>query len=134
VSTVREALVVLDRDLRVVMANQGFCATMGVAPEETEGRRFFELGHGHWEIPALRRLLSDVLRADGPLEALTVTHEFEALGRRTMVLNARRVRLAQDGGELILLAIEGVADPAGPISEDSEQPFDASRRRQKDAT
>lgn len=121
VSTVREGLVILDRDLRVVMANAAFCAVSDIRAEEAEGFSFFELGRGHWEIPALRRLLAEIARDDGALVQHEVTHEFERSGRRTLVLNARRVRVAKHGGALILLAIEDVSGRRDQSASQSER-------------
>lgn len=106
VSTVREALVILDGELRVVMANAAFGALSGVAPEETEGRSFFELGRRYWQVPAVERLLSEVLEDDGTAEVHELTREPTGIGRHAVGLKARRVRVATGGGALILLAIE----------------------------
>ena len=106
IATVREPLVVLDDELMVASANPSFFRAFGGAQEDTLGRHFFALGRGMWDIPELRRLLEEVLPHDAAFEGFEVTHDFEGLGRRTVVLNARRV--LSDGLEpgRILLAFE----------------------------
>lgn len=106
IRTVREPMVVLSGDLRVVSANPSFYRTFKVTPKETEGQLLYDLGNGQWNIPALRHLLEDILPKDSKVEDFLVEHDFPEIGRRKMLLNARRI--AQDGQkkQLILLAIE----------------------------
>ena len=106
VDTVREPLLILQEDLRVQSANRAFYDCFGVEPAETEGRMIYQLGHGQWDIPQLRRLLSEVLPDDGFFEGFEVEHEFPTIGHRVMLLNARRVNHLQ----LILLAIEDITE------------------------
>ena len=82
VETVREPLVILDADLRVVTANRSFYETFQVTPAETEGRLFFDLGNRQWNIPRLRTLLEEVLPRDNTIEDFEVEHDFETIGRR----------------------------------------------------
>ena len=108
VATVREPLIVLSGDLRVVSANGAFYRTFNVEPEETEQKLIYELGDNQWDIPELRRLLEQIVPRDNSFEDFEVTHDFPTIGRRVMRLNARRL-LQNDGEpELILLAIEDV--------------------------
>lgn len=102
VDSSRDALLILDFNLRVRSANETFYDTFRVDPSDTEGRMVYELGNGQWDIPKLRNLLEDVLPDNDAFDNYEVEHEFPDLGRRTMVLNARRV----DHMQLILLAIE----------------------------
>lgn len=102
--TMREPLLVLSPDLRVKSANSAFYSTFQVDPEDTEGRLVYELGDRQWDIPRLRELLGDILPANQAFDDFEVEHEFAGLGRRTMLLNARRL----DDVQLILLAIEEV--------------------------
>ena len=108
VDTVREPLVVLDRDLRVIAASRSFYRTFAVEPRNTQGRMIYELGDGQWNIPALRTVLEDVIPQHRTVEAYEVEHKFPTIGRRVMLLNARQV-LGEDGSETsLLLAIEDV--------------------------
>jgi PAS domain S-box-containing protein len=108
VDTVREPLIVLDRNLRVVAASRSFYQTFGVEPGTTEGRMLFDLGDGQWNIPALRTILEDIIPKHRTVEAYEVEHEFPILGRRVMLLNARRVLDEAGSDSAILLAIEDV--------------------------
>jgi PAS domain S-box-containing protein len=108
VDTVREPLVVLDRDLRVVAANRSFYQTFGVEPQTTLGRMFYELGIGEWNIPVLLKLLEDVIPKHHTVEAYEVEHEFPTIGRRTMLLNVRQVFDEEHPDLALLLAIEDV--------------------------
>jgi two-component system CheB/CheR fusion protein len=107
VQTVREALVVLTHDLRVVTANRQFYQTFQVNPDDTEGQLIFELGNGQWDIPQLRSLLHDLLPQNLQVDDFEVVHTFETIGPQTMRLNARKM-LQPNGDDLVLLAIETV--------------------------
>ena len=110
VDTVREPLVVLDRDLRVIAASRSFYRTFAAEPLNTQGRMIYELGDGQWNIPALRTVLEDVIPKRRTVEAYEVEHEFPTIGRRVMLLNARQV-LDEDGSAAaLLLAIEDVTE------------------------
>jgi PAS domain S-box-containing protein len=110
VDTVREPLLVLGADLRVRSANRSFYHSFGVTPEETEGRLIFELGESQWNIPRLRTLLEEILPKNNSFRDLEVDHTFEGLGRRRMILNARKLWREENNSELILLAIEDVTE------------------------
>ena len=107
VTTVREPLVVLDKDLRVVSANRSFYATFKVGPAETEGRAVYDLGDGQWDIPRLRTLLEEIVPVNNWFNDFEVEHDFEHIGRKTMLLNARRFP-AEGPFKLLLLAIEDI--------------------------
>ena len=110
VDTVREPLVVLDRDLRVIAASRSFYRTFAVEPRNTQGRRLYELGDGQWNIPILRTVLEDIIPKHRTVEAYEVEHEFPAIGRRVMLLNAREVFDEDGEGSALLLAIEDVTE------------------------
>jgi PAS domain S-box-containing protein len=103
--TIQEALLVLTGDLRVVSANRTFYRTFGVSREETVGRPLYELGNRQWDMPELRRLLEDILPHGSSFENYEVEHEFEHIGRRTMLLNARQIYRQSGQTQMILLAI-----------------------------
>ncbi|HYE99326.1 MAG TPA: PAS domain-containing protein, partial [Planctomycetota bacterium] len=110
VEAIRDPLLVLDVDLRVLVANGAFYRNFGVSPDDTQGKPVYQLGNGQWDIPALRTLLEDVLARQASFDGFEVAHDFPGLGRRVMLLNGRRI--APDGGRdaLILLAIEDVTE------------------------
>jgi two-component sensor histidine kinase len=110
VDTVREPIVVLDQELRVIVASRSFYQTFKVSAEETEGRLLFELGDGEWDIPKLRMLLGKIIPEHGTMEDYEVEHDFPALGHRTMCLNARQVFYAGGADTTIFLGIEDVTE------------------------
>src|SRR5580700_11153497 len=91
VETVREPLVVLDGQLRVLRVNRSFYQAFGVQPEETEGRLLYDLGNRQWDIPRLRTLLEEILPQHTTVDDFEVEHAFPSIGRRVMLLNARRI-------------------------------------------
>jgi signal transduction histidine kinase/DNA-binding response OmpR family regulator len=109
VDTVREPLMTLDTDLRVRSANRAFYHTFEVTPGETENHLIYELGNGQWDIPALRTLLEDIIPASSVFSDFELEHDFPGIGRRVMLLNARRLQAGQHG-ELLVLAMEDVTE------------------------
>ena len=108
VDTVREPLIVLDGTLRVVTASRSFYLAFKVTPDQVEGRMFYDLGNGQWNIPALRKLLQEIIPQHATLEEYEVEDEFPAIGPRTMLLNARKVFYESNNSTRLLLAIEDV--------------------------
>jgi PAS domain S-box-containing protein len=107
VDTVREPLLILDATLRVRSANRAFYQTFHVSPGETEGRLIYELGNGQWDIPDLRRLLEEIVPKSSVFDDFELEHTFPIIGRRVMLLNARKLQ-AGHHGELLVLAMEDV--------------------------
>jgi two-component system CheB/CheR fusion protein len=110
VETVREPLVILSQNLQVMKANRIFYETFQTTREETEQRLIWDLGDGQWNIPALRELLEDVLPAHSTFRDFEVTHEFENVGRKVMLLNASEIFDPNAQARTILLAIEDVTN------------------------
>jgi len=106
VNAVREPLLVLDGDLRVVSANQAFYGVFQQRPEETNGRLIYELGNREWDLPRLRTLLEEIIPQDTSFEDLQFEHEFPSIGRKVIKLNARRIDAAGQRAALILLVIQ----------------------------
>lgn len=109
VDTVREPLLMLDKTLRVHSANRAFYQTFQVTAEETEHHLIYELGNGQWDIPDLRRLLEDVVPKSLVFNDFELVHSFPSIGRRVMLLNARKLK-AGNHGELLVLAMEDVTE------------------------
>jgi PAS domain S-box-containing protein len=116
VATVREALVVLGPELRVVSANRSFYETFRSSPGETLGRYLFDLGDGQWDTPPLRALLAELLSHETSFDDFEVERIFPAIGARCMLLNARRLHGEDGRAEMILLAIEDVTGHARSVS------------------
>jgi diguanylate cyclase (GGDEF)-like protein/PAS domain S-box-containing protein len=110
IATVREPLVVLDKELRIITANRSFYRTFQVNPEETEKRLIYDLGNRQWDIPGLRELLENILLMNNAFEDFEVVHNFESVGLKTMLLNARKIYRETNHVEMILLAIEDITE------------------------
>ena len=108
--TIREGVLVLEPDLTVRFANRSFRHMFAVAPEQTVGRKLYDIGNGQWNIPELRTLFETVISDRKTIEAFEVEHFFPSIGRRTMVLNARTVFRPGNKNQQILLAIEDVTE------------------------
>ena len=110
VDTVREALIVLDDAMRVLIASRSFYSAFQVTKEETEGRTLFELGDGQWDIASLRERLGKIIPEHATIEGFEVEHEFARIGRRTMLLNARKIFYEGNNSTSLLVAIEDVTE------------------------
>jgi two-component sensor histidine kinase len=110
VDTVREPVLVLDKELRVIAASRSFYSAFKVHPDATEGRLLYALGDGQWDIPRLRVLLEKIIPEQGVMEGYEVEHEFPGLGHRTMALNARQVFYEGGANTTILLGMEDITD------------------------
>jgi diguanylate cyclase (GGDEF)-like protein len=104
--TIKEPLIVLDPDLKVISASRSFYETFKVKPEETKGRFIYDLGNRQWDIPELRKLLEDILPKISAFDNYEIEHDFQTIGRRTMLLNARRL----DKMAMILIAIDDITE------------------------
>ena len=110
VETVREPLVILNQNLQVVQANRTFYTTFRAVREETEHRLIYDLGNGQWNIPKLRELLENILPAHSTFRDFEVSHEFEHVGRKVMLLNATEIYNPNAQARTILLAFEDVTE------------------------
>jgi PAS domain S-box-containing protein len=110
IATMREPFVVLDQKLCVKSANLAFYQTFHVSIEETEGFLLYDLGNGQWNIPRLRTLLEGLLANSHLIHDFDVEHDFPAIGKKIMLLNARRFESVDSRPDLILLAIEDITD------------------------
>ena len=110
VETVREPLVILSQNLQILKANKTFYETFQATREETEGLLIYDLGSGQWNIPKLRELLENILPAHSTFRNFEVTHDFEHVGRKVMLLNASEIFNPNAQARTILLAIEDITD------------------------
>jgi two-component system, chemotaxis family, CheB/CheR fusion protein len=110
VNAVREPLLVLDSNLKVLSANQAFYRTFHASKPETENCLIYSLGNGQWDIPKLRELLEEIIPQNKSFEDFEVEHTFPVIGHKIMVLNARRIPAAGEHPSLILLAIEDITE------------------------
>lgn len=121
VDVVREPVLILDKDFRIIAANEPFYKTFNVISADTENKIVYELGDGQWNIPALRKLLEDILTNDSFFKGFEVDHDFPSIGRKIMILNARQIHFEDDALDktrpaskifqhIILLAIEDITE------------------------
>jgi PAS domain S-box-containing protein len=110
IETVRESLLVLDPDFKVLSANYHFLKTFKVTLEETIGKGLYTLGNNQWDIPLLRELLVKILPTNNPVVDFEVEHEFPHIGKKIMLLNAYRIELEGQFKDQILLAIEDITE------------------------
>jgi len=117
VDVVREPVLILDKDFKVLVANEPFYRTFHVEPADTEGKVVYELGNGQWNIPALKKLLENILPQNTFFKGFEVTHNFPFIGEKAMVLNARQIHFNKGGDAslgafppIILLAIEDITE------------------------
>ncbi|MHC1737576.1 MAG: ATP-binding protein [Ignavibacteriaceae bacterium] len=110
IDTVHEPLLALDKELRVVKASRSFYDFFKVNPGETIGTLIYDLGDQQWNIPQLRELLETILPEKTTFDNYEVEHEFPAIGKRIMLLNARQILRAWGKEKIILLAMEDITD------------------------
>lgn len=110
IETVREGLLVLDPNFKVLSANYHFLKTFKVSSEETVGRELYQLGNSQWDIPQLKELLVKILPTNNPVVDFEVEHDFPHIGRKLMLLNAYRIELEGQYKDQILLAIEDITE------------------------
>lgn len=108
IATIRTPFVILDKKLHVLNVSHSFCDTFKVTQEETIGKLFYKLGNNHWNIPALKNLINDILPGKSEVKDFEVNHKFEKIGYKTMLLNAREVIREEDKDRLILISIEDI--------------------------
>ena len=110
VETVREPLVVLSCDLKILTANHSFYDTFKVTPEETIGNFIYDLGNRQWDIPQLRLLFEEILPHDTVINDYEVEHAFPKIGRKIVLLNARQIFRKNIGSHIILLAMKDISE------------------------
>ncbi|AEM52792.1 sensor histidine kinase [Stenotrophomonas maltophilia] len=106
--TVREPIVLLDRDLRVQLHNPAFAELYGLQDERADGLLLETVGDNAWQDPVVRQRLSDVLSRGR--ELWDFEHEQRTADDmvRYMLLNARRMPLPDTDDEVVLLTISDV--------------------------
>jgi nitrogen-specific signal transduction histidine kinase len=115
VDVVEEPILILDKDLKVIAANETFYETFQVTLKDTEGKSIYELGNGQWNIESLQSLLGGIMPKQTFFKGFQVAHDFPTVGRRVMILNARQIHVSDRVGiesfpPVIALAMEDVTD------------------------
>lgn len=128
VETIHEPLLVLDMDLRVLFANQRFYTVFKTTKKKTIGHLVFDLGNEQWDIPLLRTFLEEIIPEKTKFNGFQIEHDFPAIGKRIMLLNARQITNVPQEQQMILLAIEDITDRML-----TEQALQASEERFRNA-
>src|SRR4030042_3703332 len=110
INTIREPLIALNQDLRVVSVSRSFYEFFKVNPKETLGQLIYDLGNKKWNIPKRRELLETILPQQATFDNYEVEHDFATIGRRIMLLNARQIQRVLGKERIILLAIEDITE------------------------
>ena len=110
INAVREPLVVLDQDLKIISVSRSFYDIFKVKPEETVGKLIYDLGNRQWDVSKLRELLETILPKSASFDNFEIEHDFPGLGKRIMLLNARQIPRPSGKPNIILLAIEDITE------------------------
>lgn len=115
VDVLREPVLILDKNFKVLAANQAFYHLFQVEKADTEGKVIYTLGNGQWDIPALRKLLENILPKNTFFKGFEVEHNFPSIGHRTIVLNARHIHSRDKTTSelfppIIMIAMEDVSE------------------------
>ena len=110
VATIREPLLILDRNMQVRTANRSFYEKFDISEEQTEGRSLYTLGSGQWDIPALRTALGILLSREERITDIEISYPIKGAGARVLLLNASRIYRKDNAEQLILLAVEDVSE------------------------
>ncbi|RYE57788.1 MAG: PAS domain-containing protein [Sphingobacteriales bacterium] len=110
VQTIRESLLVMDKNYVILSANNHFLNTFKVSVNETKGKVLYGLGNGQWDIPELKRMMEEILPTNNPVLDYEVEHDFPHIGKKLMLLNAHRIELEGAYKDWILLAIEDITE------------------------
>lgn len=115
VDVVHEPVLILDKNFRVMAANESFYQVFQVEAKDTERKIVYTLGNGQWDISALRKLLENILPKNTFFKGFEVVHDFPMIGRRVMILNARQIHVKDDVlfPPIILLAMEDITEMMG---------------------
>ena len=113
IDTIREPLLAIDKDLRVIKASRSFYQFFKVTADETIGKLIYELGNHQWDIPKLKELLEEIIPEQNSFDNFEVEHHFSSIGKRVMLLNARQVKRVFGKEKIILLAIEDITERKG---------------------
>ncbi|MBF0477958.1 MAG: PAS domain-containing protein [Candidatus Omnitrophica bacterium] len=108
IETMREPLVVLDKDARILSANKSFYGFFKTTLTETENKLLYEVAGQHWDKPELRKLLEDVLPKKSHFTDFEVTIDFPNIGVKTIILDGQQIKMRGQEQPMILLVMEDI--------------------------
>jgi PAS domain-containing protein len=106
IDTVRDSLLILDKNLKVLSANRSFYKLFNSVSEKTVGKFIYELDDKNWDVPKLRELLEQILPQHNYFDDYEVEYYSAAVGKLKLLLNAREIFHGDKESKLILLAIQ----------------------------
>jgi len=110
VDTMTQPVVVIDQNFCVTTANNAFISAFKVNRDDIIAQNFFDLGNGQWDIPELRQLVSAVIPRAAAVIGFEVKHDFPTIGRRTFLIDARRLVHPDDNSPNILIIFDDVTE------------------------
>lgn len=110
INVMHDPLIILYEDLTVALASSSFYQVFKVNSEKTEGKFIYDLGNGQWDIPKLRKLLEEILPNTTSFDDYEIEHDFPYIGRRIVLLNARRIYLQANHTKLIIITIKDITE------------------------
>jgi PAS domain S-box-containing protein len=108
INTIPDALVIVDADLGIQAANQAFYKLFQTSRDESQGTAFYQFGSGKWAVSDLRSLI-DAGSTPDYLGSLECDQELAA-GRRTLLLNARRLNRGGRAGQVTLITVQDITE------------------------
>jgi PAS domain S-box-containing protein len=110
INTIHDPLIILYEDFSIALASLSFYQAFQVTPKETVGQFIYDLGNRQWDIPKLRELLEEILPKTTSFDNFEIQHNFPHIGKKIMLLNARRIYLQKNKTKLILITIKDITE------------------------
>lgn len=110
INIIRESVIILDSKLFVKSANKAFCRTFKINEENIEGKYFFEINNCQWNIPKIKELLEGRLAMKDEINGFELIHDFEEIGRKSLIFNLKKISQQANYQKLILIAIEDITE------------------------
>lgn len=107
--TIREPLLIIDKDFTVKTANNSYYKYFQSKVIETEGYSLFEIGNSQWNIPEFRELIYKIQNEKTSIEDYSISITCKGDIKKNMILNARQIPDSNPTGT-ILLAMEEIKD------------------------
>ncbi|WP_321417823.1 PAS domain S-box protein [uncultured Methanomethylovorans sp.] len=110
VNALREALLVLDTNFKIIFANLSFYKLFRTKPLEIEGLPIYDIENGQWNIPVLKTRMLTLLEDNIEFNDLEIETNFNKIGHQVLLVNSRTMDTFNGKEKMILLAIEDVTE------------------------